>query len=72
VVFLNEAPPSRTSASIFCAGRRKNSTNSTRRRVCFQGKNVPGVGLAPVLEDASVPQIADIEKLLRETATVPA
>ena len=38
----------------------------------LSGKNVPGVGLAPVLEDASVPQIADIEKMLRETATVPA
>jgi 2-oxoisovalerate dehydrogenase E1 component beta subunit len=36
------------------------------------GKHIPGVGLAPVLEANSVPQQADVERVLRELAQVPA
>ena len=36
------------------------------------GKNVPGVGLSPVLEEASVPQPQDVENAMRALATEPA
>jgi 2-oxoisovalerate dehydrogenase E1 component beta subunit len=36
------------------------------------GKHVPGVGLAPVLEEASVPQPLDVENAMRALATEPA
>jgi 2-oxoisovalerate dehydrogenase E1 component beta subunit len=36
------------------------------------GKHIPGVGLAPVLEENSVPQQRDVERVLREVATEPA
>jgi 2-oxoisovalerate dehydrogenase E1 component beta subunit len=36
------------------------------------GKHVPGVGLAPVLEEASVPQPLDVENAMRSLATEPA
>ncbi|HYC77822.1 MAG TPA: transketolase C-terminal domain-containing protein [Planctomycetota bacterium] len=36
------------------------------------GKHVPGVGLAPILEENSVPQQKDVERVLREAALEPA
>ncbi len=36
------------------------------------GKHVPGVGLAPVLEEATVPQQSDVESAMRALASVPA
>jgi 2-oxoisovalerate dehydrogenase E1 component beta subunit len=36
------------------------------------GKHVPGVGLAPVLEENSVPQQRHVEAILRDVATDPA
>ncbi|MBI3819681.1 MAG: alpha-ketoacid dehydrogenase subunit beta [Planctomycetes bacterium] len=35
------------------------------------GKHVPGVGMAPTLEDASVPQLPDVLREMRELATEP-
>jgi 2-oxoisovalerate dehydrogenase E1 component beta subunit len=36
------------------------------------GKHVPGVGLAPILEEASVPQPQDVENAMRALAAEPA
>jgi 2-oxoisovalerate dehydrogenase E1 component beta subunit len=39
---------------------------------CLMGKHVPGIGMNPVYESSSVPQLGDVKEAMRELAADPA